>query len=126
MGHPDFRANGKIFATLQADDQRGMVTLTAEEQREFMRMHPKMFVPASGAWGRQGFTMVQLAAADEATGCGRPLQVAQESAALRGMFGHIPVPDASSAHLQHNEDVQWAERGRIRHEENACHGDATV
>jgi hypothetical protein len=67
MGHPDFRANGRIFATLQADDQRGMVKLTPEEQREFMRMHPKMFVPASGAWGRQGCTMVQLDAADEAT-----------------------------------------------------------
>ena len=51
MGHPDFRANGRIFATLQADEQRGMVKLTPEEQREFMRAHPRMFVPASGAWG---------------------------------------------------------------------------
>src|SRR5215208_3846831 len=67
MGHPDFRANGRIFATLQADDQRGMVKLTPEEQREYIREHPRMFVPASGAWGRQGCTMVQLDAANEAT-----------------------------------------------------------
>ena len=67
MGHPDFRANGRIFATLQADELRGMVTLTPDEQREFMRAHPRMFAPASGAWGRQGSTMIELDAADEAT-----------------------------------------------------------
>jgi hypothetical protein len=67
MSHPDFRANGRIFATLQADDRRGMVKLTPVEQREFIRAHPKTFVPASGAWGRQGCTMVQLNAAEEAT-----------------------------------------------------------
>src|SRR4051794_12167153 len=67
MDHPDFRANGRIFATLQADEQRGMVKLTPDEQHEFMRAHPPMFVPASGAWGRQGCTMVQLDAADDAT-----------------------------------------------------------
>lgn len=67
MGHPDFRANGRIFATLHADDRWGMVKLTPEEQQEFMRLHSKMFVPASGAWGRQGCTMVRLDAADKAT-----------------------------------------------------------
>jgi hypothetical protein len=67
MGHPDFRANGRIFATLSADDQQGMVKLTPEEQREFLRTHPKMFVPASGAWGRQGCTMVRLDSAAAAT-----------------------------------------------------------
>ena len=67
MGHPDFRAAGRIFATLHADDEWGTVMLTPEEQREFLRSHPKVFVPSSGAWGRQGCTNVRLAAADEAT-----------------------------------------------------------
>jgi hypothetical protein len=67
MGHPDFRAGGRIFCTLLADDRHGTVKLTPEEQREFMRMHPKVFSPASGAWGRQGWTTVRLDAADEAT-----------------------------------------------------------
>jgi hypothetical protein len=67
MGHPDFRANGRIFATLQAGEQLGMVKLSAEEQRELMRERPAMFFPASGAWGRQGCTMVRLENADEAT-----------------------------------------------------------
>jgi hypothetical protein len=42
MGHPDFRVNGRIFATLHADDRFGMVALTPEQQTEFMRAHPAM------------------------------------------------------------------------------------
>ena len=67
MGHPDFRANGRIFATLQSNDQWGMVKLAPEEQREFLRAHPETFVPSSGAWGRQGCTNVRLDAADRST-----------------------------------------------------------
>jgi YjbR len=67
MGHPDFRANGRIFATLHPGDRKGMVKLAPEEQRQFMREHPQMFEPSSGAWGRQGCTDVLLAAADRAT-----------------------------------------------------------
>jgi hypothetical protein len=63
MGHPDFRVNGRIFATLSADDQWGMVKLPPEHQDEFVRANPSTFVPASGAWGRQGCTMVQLKSA---------------------------------------------------------------
>jgi hypothetical protein len=61
MAHPDFRtAAGKIFATLQADGVRGMVTLTPDQQAERIADHPGVFEPASGAWGRQGCTMVRL------------------------------------------------------------------
>lgn len=63
-GHPDFRANGKIFATLQSDE-RGMVVLTPEQQARFVADHPGAFVAETGAWGRQGCTRVILAAADE-------------------------------------------------------------
>jgi hypothetical protein len=67
MGHPDFRTNGRIFATLHADLQFGMVKLTPDQQREFVRDHPSAFAPESGAWGRQGSTAVRLAAIDEET-----------------------------------------------------------
>jgi hypothetical protein len=67
MGHPDFRANGRIFATLYPDGQRGMVKLTPDQQQEFVQANPGTFVPASGAWGRQGCTSVRLDSADEAT-----------------------------------------------------------
>lgn len=67
MHHPDFRANGRIFATLHADDEWGTVMLAPEEQQEFLTLKPKMFKPSSGAWGRQGCTDVRLAAADART-----------------------------------------------------------
>ena len=67
MGHPDFRANGRIFATLHTNDSCGMVKLEPDEQRAVMREHPKVFEPSSGAWGRQGCTNVRLERADERT-----------------------------------------------------------
>ena len=67
MDHPDFRANGRIFATIYPDNQRGMVKLPPEQQQEFISADPDAFEPAAGAWGRQGCTTVRLSAADEAT-----------------------------------------------------------
>jgi hypothetical protein len=65
MGHPDFRVNGRIFATLHADNQHGMVKLTPDEQAAFIRSHPDAFAPESGAWGRAGCTRVRLKTVDE-------------------------------------------------------------
>lgn len=48
MSHPDFRANGKIFATLYPDGERGMVKLMPEQQHEFMSADGDAFEPASG------------------------------------------------------------------------------
>ena len=67
MGHPDFRVNNKIFATLHADMLWGMVKLTPEQQEEILREHPAVFKPESGAWGRQGCTAVKLDAVNEET-----------------------------------------------------------
>ena len=64
MNHPDFRVEGKIFATLGAPDKNwGMVKLAPEQQRAFIEKAPGVFKPCSGAWGRQGATNVYLAAA---------------------------------------------------------------
>jgi hypothetical protein len=66
MAHPDFRANGKIFATLGYPDKRwGMVKLTAEQQREFVLAEPQAFIPVKGTWGAKGATSVRLDQADE-------------------------------------------------------------
>src|ERR1700733_8498323 len=67
MSHPDFRANGRIFATLHRDRLSGMVKLTPDQQRLFVRDHPESFTPEAGAWGRDGCTAVQLATVDEDT-----------------------------------------------------------
>ena len=67
IGHPDFRVNGGIFATLHPDNTFGMVKLTPDDQQKFVREHPTTFTPENGAWGRQGCTRVRLDAVDEDT-----------------------------------------------------------
>jgi hypothetical protein len=64
MGHPDFRANGRIFASLHSQDRFGMLKLAPDEQAVLLREHPETFEPSPGAWGRQGCTNVRLATAD--------------------------------------------------------------
>lgn len=60
MGHPDFRANNRIFASLRKDGTLGMVKLLPEQQQVFLHDHPAMFTPSPGAWGRGGCTDVVL------------------------------------------------------------------
>ena len=87
VGHPDFRANGRIFATLHADKAHGMVKLTPDEQQRFVRAQAEAFTPENGAWGRQGCTRVRLSAVDEET-LGEAMTLAwQNSAAGKGNAG---------------------------------------
>jgi hypothetical protein len=65
MGHPDFRAHGRIFCTIQHDPQWGALMLTPEQQRRFLRDYPDAFKPAAGAWGLAGSTLVHFASIDE-------------------------------------------------------------
>ncbi len=83
MNHPDFRAaNGKIFATLTEDQTRGMASLTPGQQAEFIDRAPEVFVPAAGAWGRGGSTMIVLAKADQEI-VGEALTLAWQSASAK-------------------------------------------
>lgn len=83
LNHPDFRStNGKIFATLNEDNTRGMASLTPEQQADFIARAPDVFVPAAGAWGRGGSTMIVLAKAD-AEMVGEALTLAWQSASAK-------------------------------------------
>ena len=63
-GHPDFRVSGKIFATLGYPDAKwAMVSLTPDQQRDFVRRDPSAFTSVKGVWGRRGATSVRLASA---------------------------------------------------------------
>ena len=83
MGHPDFRVNGRIFASLNDDETRGMVVLTPDQQERFVRENPSVFQPESGAWGRSGCTRVHLAAVDEET-LGEALTLAWQNGVAKG------------------------------------------
>src|SRR4249920_1735793 len=50
MNHPDFRIDGKVFASLgYPDDDHGMVKLTPEQQRGLLKKAPSVFDPCAGA-----------------------------------------------------------------------------
>jgi hypothetical protein len=67
MNHPDFRVNGRIFATLgYPDAEWGMVKLTPIDQELFIQADPETFSPVNGAWGKGGATRVQLRTAKKA------------------------------------------------------------
>jgi hypothetical protein len=64
MNHPDFRVDGRIFASVgYPDESWGMVKLTPTQQRSFIRKSPDVFKPCNGAWGKAGSTNVELARA---------------------------------------------------------------
>ena len=67
MGHPDFRLNNRIFATLSAQEKGcGVLKLTPEQQRAFITEQPQSFSPVQGGWGRMGMTFIHLEHVDEA------------------------------------------------------------
>jgi hypothetical protein len=66
MNHPDFRANGKIFATLpNPDNGCAMVKLPPDQLESFVQLDPSAFAPVKGGWGRQGATTVRLKSVNE-------------------------------------------------------------
>src|SRR5436853_7829031 len=65
MGHPDFRAHGRIFVTLQHDRKWGGLMLTPDQQKRFLSEYPESFKPAAGAWGVGGATLIHLPSIDE-------------------------------------------------------------
>lgn len=68
MNHPDFRVRGKIFSTLgPAPHVWGMVKLTPDQQKDYIRDEPDVFEPCAGAWGKRGCTRVNLKPATEVT-----------------------------------------------------------
>jgi hypothetical protein len=88
MKHPDFRVHNKIFASLGFPDKEwGMAKIPAEHQLALTKAHPKVYVPAAGAWGRAGCTLVHLPQADAET----------VGEALTAAWRSIPVPSAKRA-----------------------------
>jgi hypothetical protein len=60
FGRPSFRIRKKIFLVLWPVEKRGVVKLTPVNQSVFIDYDKTIFYPATGAWGRQGYTIIDL------------------------------------------------------------------
>jgi hypothetical protein len=80
---------GRIFATLAADGSNLNVRLTVEQQPVYVGSAPDALAPLDNAWGRQGWTRLNLAAADH------DLVVAVLTAAWRNVAPRKLLADAS-------------------------------
>jgi hypothetical protein len=66
MGAPDFRVNGRIFATLAYKAKGlGTVMLDLEQQAGCLADAPEYFTPAPGKWGQNGTTLIRLDSPDD-------------------------------------------------------------
>lgn len=66
MGAADFRVGGRIFATLASQHLGyGNLMLTPEQQADFVRELPEVFLPVQGGWGRMGATNIRIAKASD-------------------------------------------------------------
>lgn len=55
-----FRVKKKIFATLDTVHQRVVVKLSEIDQSVFCKYDKTVVYPVPGAWGKQGWTIVEL------------------------------------------------------------------
>ena len=55
-----------IFATVSSDRTRGTLKLDPLRQAALLAAHPRAFQAAEGAWGRRGWTHVDLAQVEHA------------------------------------------------------------
>ena len=60
FGKPAYRVNKKIFATLWLREKRAVLKLSIEHQAEYCDRHSNAFFPVHGAWGKKGWTAVEL------------------------------------------------------------------
>jgi hypothetical protein len=65
----------RIYATLAADRKTANLKFAPEEQAFKCMLAPEAFAPIPGGWGRQGWTVANLAALDEAE-LGAALEIA--------------------------------------------------
>ncbi len=55
-----FRVKKKIFLTVSADNTKATLKLSLIDQDVFHKYGPDIFYPVPNAWGKQGWTIVDL------------------------------------------------------------------
>ncbi|MFM1872114.1 MAG: hypothetical protein RL398_1536 [Planctomycetota bacterium] len=62
-GNADFRTAGRVFASVHPGGATAMVRLELARQQQLLQAPTPCLTPANGAWGKQGCTLIALAAA---------------------------------------------------------------
>jgi hypothetical protein len=119
MGHPDFRAHGRVFASIRservpeptraASRTFGAVMLTPEQQQIFSSS--PAFTPESGAWGRAGWTRVRFEQADEEK-LGEAVTLAWQNA--EAASAGRPAPRRSGHHHERTPPLERRSGPRLR------------
>jgi hypothetical protein len=60
FGKPAYRVKKKIFATLWLDEKRAVLKLSRTAQETFSSDYPSAVFPVKGAWGKFGWTTLEL------------------------------------------------------------------
>lgn len=81
---PDFRVNKKIFAVLHEKDHRMVVKLNIIDQSVFCAFDASVIYPVPGAWGRKGWTFINLVTVKKSM-FNDALETAWKSVATKGM-----------------------------------------
>ena len=66
-GNPDFRVGGRVLGTLWVEEERVVLRLSPEARDAFCEAEPDLFQPLDGAWGRRGWTNLDLYECEEET-----------------------------------------------------------
>lgn len=74
-----FKVRRKIFATLDESNKRVVVKLSETDQSVFCAFDPTIIYPVAGAWGRQGWTVIELT----------KVRRGMLEDALRTAYGHV-------------------------------------
>ncbi len=66
FGAEGFSANKRMFLTVWHEHNKANLRLSPEEQRRFLSVDGEAFSPIDNAWGRQGWTSINLAYVEKA------------------------------------------------------------
>lgn len=83
-----FRVRKKIFATLDTTHHKAVVKLSAIDQSVFSDYNRAIIYPVPGAWGKQGWTIIELKKVRK-TMFKDALQTAYCSVAPKGLSGQV-------------------------------------
>ncbi|MBK5279895.1 MAG: MmcQ/YjbR family DNA-binding protein [Bacteroidia bacterium] len=59
-GRPSFSVKKKIFVTVWLSEKRAVLKLSLIDQSVFTEYNPEIFYPIPNAWGKKGWTFVEL------------------------------------------------------------------